>query len=715
MIAQSSIWSAVFTLTFLFVKHQTPTVHSFTLSPASFVKMSSLLHRKISHRDHSLLWTLNQSQSSIQEEEEEELKAKKKSNNHLDIVLFGIGDFRVTDHPGFRKALVKGGGEGKILPLVILDQKDTLPNIPMGRIHTLDNAALLHSAMISLNDKLMSFDKNLKLHVKTGRKNEGVQDLMLQVLDGIRSQDPDIEKITIHACDLGQVDNQLGYSPLIHLENMWKDGSMGQGRGFIELNKWNCHLREETWKDISEDATSFPNSFVDYETKYNLVSWNDQEDSLEDVIFDVYKSNNEKSVQNFELESLSCVPPLNVVTDLVCSAFDYDIKDSSVQTALEQDRNTGLYATHWGGLDIPLTFTEDCALGAVDIFLGGNDDGPSTVDGDEALVEQLGWWQRCNRGPDAKLTRNHLSLEHSALDWMMTGGSDGSEVRTTNNIKTENLIEGELLTRYLAAPLLFGLISPRMLLSKAHAAMRVRNNGGFLDNWVPPILKSRQSANVVKTIAEGREWHKLFAYKNNLTNNGKDGSLAVGYWRWHGFLCRYVGHFVKEENASEKQGTALVHGFGASGSQWIKVIEELQKAAKDQNNIEVLAPDLMGFGQSEKPSLTYTQYLWESYTLAFMKDIALGKRNWDSFTIGGNSIGGYTAMGAAADDSVTNRNDQTCKVTASGSKGSGKCRGLVLMNSAGKVFKREEIESMKVENGATVAEATANDLLGIAR
>jgi hypothetical protein len=37
------------------------------------------------------------------------------------------------------------------------------------------------------------------------------------------------------------------------------------------------------------------------------------------------------------------------------------------------------------------------------------------------------------------------------------------------------------------------------------------------------------------------------------------------------------------------------------------------------------------------------------------------------------------------------------------------------MNSAGKVFKREEIESMKVENGATVAEATANDLLGIAR
>jgi hypothetical protein len=37
------------------------------------------------------------------------------------------------------------------------------------------------------------------------------------------------------------------------------------------------------------------------------------------------------------------------------------------------------------------------------------------------------------------------------------------------------------------------------------------------------------------------------------------------------------------------------------------------------------------------------------------------------------------------------------------------------MNSAGKVFKKEEIDAMNVENGATVAEATANDLLGVAR
>jgi hypothetical protein len=295
------------------------------------------------------------------------------------------------------------------------------------------------------------------------------------------------------------------------------------------------------------------------------------------------------------------------------------------------------------------------------------------MDGDEALVEQLKWW--CRGVEDVKLTRNNLSLEHSALDWMMTGGSHGIEVRTSDKLKTENLIEGELLTRYLAAPLLFGLISPRLLLSKAHAAMR-DSNKSFLDTMLPSILKSRQSASVVKTVVEGREWHKLFAYKNSMINSGKDGSLTIGYWRWHGFLCRYVGHLLKDDNTNvmENQGIALVHGFGASGSQWLKAIEAMQKEVKDQQYIEALAPDLIGFGQSEKPSLTYTQYLWESYTLAFMKDIALGKRNWDSFTIGGNSIGGYTAMGAAADDSVTNANYQAFKVTASGSNGTRKCR-----------------------------------------
>ena len=73
----------------------------------------------------------------------------------------------------------------------------------------------------------------------------------------------------------------------------------------------------------------------------------------------------------------------------------------------------------------------------------------------------------------------------------------------------------------------------------------------------------------MKTIVEGREWHRLFAAKKILIGNGVEGELNVGYWRWHGFLCRYVSKSLNKGVKSDgvKSGITLVHGFGASGSQ----------------------------------------------------------------------------------------------------------------------------------------------------
>jgi hypothetical protein len=299
---------------------------------------------------------------------------------------------------------------------------------------------------------------------------------------------------------------------------------------------------------------------------------------------------------------------------------------------------------------------------------------------------------------------------------MMTGGSESPFKSPSDSIKTTSLIEGELLTRYLAAPLLFGLVSPRYILHKANEAAASKQTT-FLDKITPPLFKSRDSINAARTIVEGQEWHKLFAYNNRLQHDGKDDNLNVGYWRWHGFLCRYVGCSISKGsgNGSPKEGIALIHGFGASGSQWKKVIAELKDTFDGDSEFEALAPDLVGFGQGEKPSLTYTQYLWESYTSSFMKDIAIGKQKWSAYTIGGNSIGGYTAMSASADDTVANNNVDPLIVTCNGANGSNKCKGLVLMNSAGKVFKKEEIDSMTTHNGSTVAEATAMDLIGLSR
>ena len=412
-----------------------------------------------------------------------------------------------------------------------------------------------------------------------------------------------------------------------------------------------------------------------------------------------------------KIQSMSEVPSLDEISELLCIALDYDLKEESVQKLLEQGRNTGLYATHWGGLDVSSTFTEDCVLKITDLFLG---QGGVSEEGDEALVEALKWW--C-KGSESKLERNELSLEHSAMNWMMTGGSDptGADIGPSDTVQTANLIEGELLARYMAAPLLFGMVSPRYMWNKANEAANAKDRG-FFDNIVPSILKSRKTIETMQLIVEAREWHKLFAAKNILETGGKEGDFSVGYWRWHGFLCRYISRSLnKGVTADEKEGITLIHGFGASGSQWKKTIEELSKNVGGDREVEALAPDLIGFGQSEKPNLTYTQYLWESYTSAFTKEIALGKHKWNSYTIGGNSIGGYTAMSAAADDTVANDKIEVPIVTASGANGSKKCRGLVLINSAGKVFKKDEIEAMVVESGATVAEATANGLLGKSR
>lgn len=600
-------------------------------------------------------------------------------NKALDVVLFGVGDLRTADHEGLMDAL---SSQNKVLPLVILDTKDTLPNIPMGRIHTLDTADLLSAAMDSLNKRLSLIDKDLKLHVKYDSNGASFQELLLDVLGEIE----DVDKVTIHTCDLGEVDNSLKYGTMSHIdESLFGDVKMD-----VHVKTWDCHLRKSTWESATNDANSFPSTFTEYEKKFML-----------EPLSDVAVPDSGSNFEALNLQSMSQLPSIEIVRDLLCKSFEYDLTDEITKQKLEEDCNTGLYMTHWGGLDCKSSFSEDYALKVADIFLGRNGD-----DGDEALIKHLDCW---NKGSKV-LTKNELSLEHHAIDWMMTGG----ETSSSNAIKTGNLIEGEILTRYLAAPLLFGLVSPRHLLKKASEADSLIEKS-FLDGMLPSVARSKDTTGVLKTMVESREWHQLFALKNVLVNGGKDGDLDTGYWRWHGFLCRYVGCDLNNVKDQSKEGIALVHGFGASGSQWAKAIDELKKIDAGDKAMQALAMDLIGFGQSEKPSLTYTQYLWESYTAAFMKDIAIGRHNWQSYTIGGNSIGGYTAMSAAADDTVGESDTKIPVVTASGKRGSKKCKGLVLMNSAGKIFTKKEVDAMSTGVTSTVAEATANDLLGPSR
>lgn len=122
------------------------------------------------------------------------------------------------------------------------------------------------------------------------------------------------------------------------------------------------------------------------------------------------------------------------------------------------------------------------------------------------------------------------------------------------------------------------------------------------------------------------------------------------YWHWQGHKIYYV---QAGQPKPDQPSLLLVHGFGASTDHWRKNIEGLQ------DQFQVWAVDLLGFGRSAKPALEYSGQLWEQQLLDFV-DQVIGEKT----VVAGNSLGGYASLCAAAN-------------------GGDKIAGVVLLNSAG--------------------------------
>ena len=127
-------------------------------------------------------------------------------------------------------------------------------------------------------------------------------------------------------------------------------------------------------------------------------------------------------------------------------------------------------------------------------------------------------------------------------------------------------------------------------------------------------------------------------------------SIPGTYWQWRGNSIYYV---CAGEKQSNRPPLLLVHGFGASTDHWRKNIAQLQQ------NFQVWAIDLLGFGRSAKPSQEYSGNLWREQLHDFITQV-IGK----PAVLAGNSLGGYAALCVAAEypQSVA---------------------GLILLNSAG--------------------------------
>jgi pimeloyl-ACP methyl ester carboxylesterase len=116
-------------------------------------------------------------------------------------------------------------------------------------------------------------------------------------------------------------------------------------------------------------------------------------------------------------------------------------------------------------------------------------------------------------------------------------------------------------------------------------------------------------------------------------------------WR-EGVKSEYVqvnGYRLHYFEAQPASGGAtpllLVHGLGARGEDWAKMIPAL--AAQ---GFHVYAPDLPGFGRSEKPDASYSISMEEEVVVKFMQAMRLERAD-----VGGWSMGGWISMKLALD------------------------------------------------------------------
>lgn len=108
---------------------------------------------------------------------------------------------------------------------------------------------------------------------------------------------------------------------------------------------------------------------------------------------------------------------------------------------------------------------------------------------------------------------------------------------------------------------------------------------------------------------------------------------AGTHWQWRGHSIYYV----KAGNRSDRPPLLLIHGFGASTDHWRKNVSGLQQ------DFEVWAIDLLGFGRSDKAEVEYSPDLWREQLHDFITQV-IGR----PAVLAGNSIGGYATLCVAA-------------------------------------------------------------------
>ncbi|MFL6493509.1 MAG: alpha/beta fold hydrolase [Nitrososphaera sp.] len=95
----------------------------------------------------------------------------------------------------------------------------------------------------------------------------------------------------------------------------------------------------------------------------------------------------------------------------------------------------------------------------------------------------------------------------------------------------------------------------------------------------------------------------------------------------NGYRIRYL-----EDGPPDGKILILLHGIGASAERWSRVFPTLSR------DYRVIAPDIIGFGYSDKPAVEYTMDFFIDFFRSFLDNLGISKAS-----IIGSSLGGHVA------------------------------------------------------------------------
>lgn len=116
---------------------------------------------------------------------------------------------------------------------------------------------------------------------------------------------------------------------------------------------------------------------------------------------------------------------------------------------------------------------------------------------------------------------------------------------------------------------------------------------------------------------------KLIYVVNGLVGN----SMREEFVNIDGSKIRYI------KTGSSKKNLVLIHGLGASAERWAPVLPHLEK------HYNIIVPDLIGFGYSDKPNTDYTAEFFAKFVSSFVDTLGLERT-----AIMGSSLGGQIAV-----------------------------------------------------------------------